>query len=319
MSLFEYAQEVISRKLEKRPPMLRVSMDYMPEGGLSSIQQNLNINGQPHELSYINPREANLLERLGGSGEEVNGIPSYYSEDAATDAANTAAAAEAVAESQAQAEAEGEAAAYSDTGSQEQGLGFGGPGDISPTDPDVELYGREFTPISPYRGDLVGLGIGTTQQAGMHMEDVPPDQPDPLGTLGKKIGENNLSIMAAQLLGRLAKWGGFAGKTQTADEALAEQEAMAIGLDGDDYTIKKTIAAFKNVPIEEVTAEEVRKVKRLTNEQRVAGAGLEDILNQIYGPGSGAPMLGFNSDKEKIFNRVNVGAGYGEPYNEGTT
>jgi len=291
MSLFEYAQEVISRKLEKRPPMLRVSMDYMPEGGLSSIQQNLNINGQPHRLAYIDPREADLLKILGGSGEEVNGIPSYYSEDAATDAANTAAAAEAVAESQAQAEAEGEAAAYSDIGSQAQGLGFGGPGDISPTDPDVELYGREFTPISPYRGDLVGLGIGTTQQAGMHMEDVPPDQPDPLGTLGKKIGENNLSIMAAQLLGRLAKWGGFAGKTQTADEA----------------------------PIEEVTAEEVRLAKRLTNEQRVAGAGLEDILNQIYGPGSGAPMLGFNSDKEKIFNRVNVGAGYGEPYNEGTT
>lgn len=42
------------------------------------VPKNLNINGQPHELSYINEDEANLLRSLGGAGQNVMGIPAYF-------------------------------------------------------------------------------------------------------------------------------------------------------------------------------------------------------------------------------------------------
>jgi hypothetical protein len=47
-------------------------------GGLPSLMKDMDINGQPHELSYITPDEGNLLQQLGGSGNKVNGIPAYY-------------------------------------------------------------------------------------------------------------------------------------------------------------------------------------------------------------------------------------------------
>ena len=46
-------------------------------GALKSIPKNTMINGQPHQLSYINPEEAAMLKRMGGSGRNVNGIPAY--------------------------------------------------------------------------------------------------------------------------------------------------------------------------------------------------------------------------------------------------
>ena len=46
--------------------------------GLTSIPDNLMINGQPHKLSYITPDEAKTLKAMGGSGRKVNGIPAYY-------------------------------------------------------------------------------------------------------------------------------------------------------------------------------------------------------------------------------------------------
>ena len=46
-------------------------------GGLPSLMKDININGQAHELSYITPDEGNLLQKLGGSGKMVNGIPAY--------------------------------------------------------------------------------------------------------------------------------------------------------------------------------------------------------------------------------------------------
>jgi hypothetical protein len=49
----------------------------MGGGGLSSVQKNMSINGQPHELSYITPGEGDLLKGLGGSGRMVNGVPAY--------------------------------------------------------------------------------------------------------------------------------------------------------------------------------------------------------------------------------------------------
>ena len=35
------------------------------------------IKGQKHLLEYITPDEAKLLKAMGGSGEKVNGIPSF--------------------------------------------------------------------------------------------------------------------------------------------------------------------------------------------------------------------------------------------------
>jgi hypothetical protein len=54
---------------------------YRKEGGLSSINEPININGQPHNLAWINPDEASVLRAMGGSGKKVDGIPAYYFDD----------------------------------------------------------------------------------------------------------------------------------------------------------------------------------------------------------------------------------------------
>ena len=54
-------------------------------GGLSSVQKQINIGGEPHQLSYINSDEASLLKQLGGSGRDVNGVPAYYFDDTSGD------------------------------------------------------------------------------------------------------------------------------------------------------------------------------------------------------------------------------------------
>ena len=46
-------------------------------GDMSTIQKKINIGGEPHQLSYINSDEADILRRLGGSGRPVNGVPAY--------------------------------------------------------------------------------------------------------------------------------------------------------------------------------------------------------------------------------------------------
>jgi hypothetical protein len=46
-------------------------------GGLEGLRESIDINGQPHNLAYINPTEANLLKVLGGSGQKVNGVPAF--------------------------------------------------------------------------------------------------------------------------------------------------------------------------------------------------------------------------------------------------
>ena len=49
---------------------------YRDNGG-TMIPKERMISNQPHQLSYINPEEAGLLQALGGSGRRVNGIPTY--------------------------------------------------------------------------------------------------------------------------------------------------------------------------------------------------------------------------------------------------
>ena len=50
----------------------------MNYGALKSIPKNTTIAGQPHQLSYINPQEAELLKSRGGAGIDINGIPAYW-------------------------------------------------------------------------------------------------------------------------------------------------------------------------------------------------------------------------------------------------
>ena len=278
-------------------------------GGLSSVQNSLNINGQPHRLAYINPSEADLLKQLGGSGREVNGIPAYFdgvgmgdgttggpgpgdpgedSDPASaeegigigfdTSPSDTAeAVANAQAEEQAYSEAVAEQDAYSNS-PQSYGLGFGGhpgaPGVASPNAQGLQGIVNQLKNKLSKPETVLDLALS-------------PFIPTyPLRGVAKTVGSFLDSI-------------GLGGKSQTADETATEMDEEALGfggLGGDDYIIKKKIAEAKQVPIEEVTAEEVERVERLTNAQRVAGTRLEDILNDIYGPGQGAEMLGFNSD-----------------------
>ena len=47
-------------------------------GGLSGIRKSININGEPHNLAWINSDEASALRAMGGSGKPgPMGIPSY--------------------------------------------------------------------------------------------------------------------------------------------------------------------------------------------------------------------------------------------------
>ena len=49
-------------------------------GGVSSLNDSININGQPHRLVWANPKEERVLKDMGGSGKEVLGKPAYFDE-----------------------------------------------------------------------------------------------------------------------------------------------------------------------------------------------------------------------------------------------
>ena len=68
-----YFQNLVGEEEEGYNPLYRKE-----GGGLSSIQKQINIGGEPHRLSYINSDEASLLRQMGGSGKSVNGVPAYF-------------------------------------------------------------------------------------------------------------------------------------------------------------------------------------------------------------------------------------------------
>jgi len=74
--LFDIAACMAQKKAMPKPDM-QVTIHMAGGGGLSSLQKNISIKGQPHELSYITPGEGDLLKDLGGSGRMVNGVPAY--------------------------------------------------------------------------------------------------------------------------------------------------------------------------------------------------------------------------------------------------
>jgi hypothetical protein len=300
MSLFEYAQEVVSRKLEREKPMLSVSMGMQPVmpmaqgGGLSSVQNSLNINGQPHRLAYINPNEEDLLKSLGGSGEKVNGIPAYLmggeegqgadGEATGSDPGN-----------------DSDPDSSDNTGSnQSPGVGNAGLGSSgSPDTFDVPSFTysvpedtfdarseQNLGPPDTFSVNPATVAIGAT------LGPVAAAIANAIG-IGKSMSFD-ISIPGSETPGGYGDTGtgnqGGSGQPGDDDDDDGNDDG------GDDIIIKEKIAAVRQVPVEEVTVAEVQRAKRLTAAQRVTGTRIEDILDDIYGSGKGAGLLGITTN-----------------------
>lgn len=189
---------------------------YAADGG--RVPTDLNINGEPHQLSYINQDEADLLRSMGGSGQNVYGIPAYY--DASNDGGDAAGpagggvgasndggdaagpagvAGDVAADTAAEAAAIGEAAAYGDIGSQAVGMGFGG-----------------------------SEGMGSMSQAAQTNTAIAKGVMDVLSPVPTFALRG-----IASMLGRGATALGIPGTTETASAAVASQEASQDGSGGD--------------------------------------------------------------------------------------
>ena len=70
------AGEIAMDKLMPKPVEITISM--RGGGGLSDLNDSININGQPHRLVWANPKEEGVLKDMGGSGKEVLGKPAYF-------------------------------------------------------------------------------------------------------------------------------------------------------------------------------------------------------------------------------------------------
>ena len=123
--LFSLAARQAMEMSEKKPDPMRIQagpfdieIPMAGGGGISSVQKNINIKGQPHELSYITPGESDLLKQLGGSGRNVDGIPAYDTEgyDDQGNTGGTGGSDEAVDEGEATGPGQGEQGALSDRG-----------------------------------------------------------------------------------------------------------------------------------------------------------------------------------------------------------
>ena len=127
------------------------------------VPTDLNINGQPHQLSYINQNEADLLRSLGGAGQNVMGIPAYFdagegtaSEGAADDGSGVGAAAD---------------GSDSAPGA---GMGLGGYSDAQAAAVADAMDAAIGT-------DAATMGVGSSQTVAAPISAAPPD----IGMLGR--------------------------------------------------------------------------------------------------------------------------------------
>jgi len=306
MSLFEYAQEVVSRKLERKEPVLSVSMGMQPVmpmaqgGGLSSVQNSLNINGQPHRLAYINPNEEDLLKSLGGSGRKIDGIPAY--DDSVDGGSN-----------------QGGPDNDSDPSSAEEGIGIGF--DTSPAEAEAavnaaqaeeaavaaaigeaEAYGNPEAQMNAPDLGFFGRGMTIDEQNFYDKANLSRQDPkargfidninpysfvfSPLATLAKAAvttaQNNNFGMDPMGVVGNV-------GHAPSEDD---DDDGTEAG--GDDIIIREKIAAVKQIPVEEVEKKEVAKVKRLTSEERIAGTSIEEIIKEMYGQQMTNRLLNIN-------------------------
>jgi hypothetical protein len=378
MSLFEYAQEVVSKKLEREKPMLSVSMGGLPMtdkmqtymnrpvlpntpagkmdgspfmeaaekrgipttnknmnmmvdlvnrgvplqeaanlteqklmpmaqgGGLSSVQNSLNINGQPHRLAYINPNEEDLLKALGGSGRDVDGIPAYdsSSDDAdSEDSGTTGGNAESSADD-ADSEDSGTTGANAEPGPGTPG-GYGDTFDtpnISYSVPEATFDARSEQNLGPpdtFSVNPATVAIGAT------LGPVAAAIANAIG-IGKSMSFD-ISIPGSETPGGYGDTGtgNQGGSGQPGDDADDDGDDSG----GDDIIIKEKIAAVKEVPVEDVSDVEVTRVKQ-TAKERIAGTNIEDIIRQMYGVAQANRLLNINrqptEEEEEINHRADL-------------
>ena len=305
MSLFEYAQEVVSRKLEREKPMLSVSMGMQPVmpmaqgGGLSSVQNSLNINGQPHRLAYINPSEENLLKSLGGSGEKINGIPAYNEGHGAGEGTSSEGA---TGEGEDSGTGDGPGAG-ADAGGSDNPDTFDVP-NISYSVPEATFDARakanlgpqdtfSFNPVAAVIGAVTNPAIGKAVSWGMDALgfDVDVDVGIPGSATPGGYGDTGT--------------GNQGGSGQPGDDADDDGDDSG----GDDIIIKEKIAAVKEVPVEDVSDADVARVKQ-TAEERIAGTNIEDIIKQMYGVAQANRLLNINrqptEEEEEINHRADL-------------
>ena len=223
-------------------------------GGLPSVMKDMNINGQPHELSYITPDEASILKQLGGSGRLINGIPAYITgETGAEDAAN-AAAAEAAAD---------QAAAEAGLFSEEEQAAITG---IDPTGRDP------------------GWGTGWTSK--QFLKDAPPlswkdkFRHTPIGLpevlKGMIQGPAGLLSLAMQTLaGRGAE---AATNTETVDEALSQGWTGSVGRSGPSTSPHSEDSFDADTMSEEDFKIIEEKAKEEKNKKSIMSKYFEDLL-----------------------------------------
>ena len=324
MSLFDYAQEVVSRKLERKSPMLTISMGMEPVmpmaqgGGLSTVQNSLNINGQPHRLAYINPSEESLLQQLGGSGRKIDGIPTY---DIGDDGGPSGSPDDSIGDDGGPAgspddgpdDGSGDQGGIT-TDTNEEGLStFGGnTGGNTGGNPDTfdidSLPDISFDPNDPNFSPYYSPPEVFAQRDKDNLSPNKSFNVNPLAAIvglfthpviGKAVDDLNIGPTFSVNVPGTATKGGY-GDTGTGSQGGSGKDGPDNDADtdagGDDIIIREKIAAVKQVPVEEVTVEEVKRAKRLTAAQRVTGTRLEDILDQIYGSGKGAGLLGITTN-----------------------
>ncbi len=137
---------------------------FAADGG--RVPTDLNINGEPHQLSYINQDEADLLRSLGGAGQDVMGIPAYYAGEATAD--------------------EGAPDDGSGIGAAAAGMGLGGYSDAQAaavmdamtTMSDIDAVGMDPMGVvgnvnDP--GQAATMGVGASQNAPTTITAAPPD------------------------------------------------------------------------------------------------------------------------------------------------
>jgi len=160
-------------------------------GGLSSVQKRIDIGGEPHRLAYINSDEASLLKQLGGSGQNINGVPAYY------------------------------------MGDEEGATGFGqswsDPGDGEDSSDSQDIV--EAVPISPQvQANPSGLESGLLAPAGPGYASLPPSPPpgglDFIGPLTIDQARGQAAILEAlqeqaKKEERDAKWSASAKKERS--------------------------------------------------------------------------------------------------------
>jgi hypothetical protein len=171
---------------------------YREDGG-TTIPKERMINDQPHQLSYINPEEAGLLQALGGSGRKVDGIPSYFYGYDSNEESGYATGGE---------EGYGADGNYDGPSYSDDGIGY----DVPAESADQEDLGFSIMNTGPVVTEKDDEMYKTYADAYSNQMSVDPN--DPSGYLDSYADD----------FGRTG-FGGLFGPTRTRNEALKENEA----------------------------------------------------------------------------------------------